>query len=76
MLLPSRVAGRTLGLRGPDLARGPEVARLCTRPCLHVSTHSTMSKSCQFFGTNHDKILTAFMELYLLVAYRIKQFPA
>ena len=27
MLLPSRVAGRTLGLRGPDLARGPEVAR-------------------------------------------------
>ena len=28
MLLPSRVAGRTLGLRGPDLARGPEVARL------------------------------------------------
>ena len=31
MLLPSRVAGRTLGLRGPDLARGPEVARLCTR---------------------------------------------
>ena len=29
MLLPSRVAGRTLGLRGPDLARGPEVARLC-----------------------------------------------
>ena len=30
MLLPSRVAGRTLGLRGPDLARGPEVARLCS----------------------------------------------
>ena len=29
MLLPSRVAGRTLRLRGPDLARGPEVARLC-----------------------------------------------
>ena len=28
MLLPSRVAGRTLDLRGPDLARGPEVARL------------------------------------------------
>ena len=28
MLLPRRVAGRTLGLRGPDLARGPEVARL------------------------------------------------
>ena len=27
MLLSSRVAGRTLGLRGPDLARGPEVAR-------------------------------------------------
>ena len=27
MLLPSRVAGRTLDLRGPDLARGPEVAR-------------------------------------------------
>ena len=31
MVLPSRVAGRTLGLRGPDLARGPEVARLCCR---------------------------------------------
>ena len=31
MLLPSRVAGRTRGLRGPDLARGPEVARLWTR---------------------------------------------
>ena len=29
--------------------------------------YSTMSKSCQFFGTNHDKILTAFMELYLFV---------
>ena len=27
MLLPSRVAGLMLGLRGPDLARGPEVAR-------------------------------------------------
>ena len=27
MLLPNRVAGRTLDLRGPDLARGPEVAR-------------------------------------------------
>ena len=26
-MFPSRVAGRTLGLRGPDLARGPEVAR-------------------------------------------------
>ena len=31
MLLPSRVAGRTLGLRGPDLARGSEVARLCDK---------------------------------------------
>ena len=31
MLLPSRVAGRTLGLRGPDLARGPGVARLWPR---------------------------------------------
>ena len=31
MLLPSRVAGRTLDLRGPDLARGPEVARLWCR---------------------------------------------
>ena len=26
---PRTLAGRTLGLRGPDLARGPEVARLC-----------------------------------------------
>ena len=31
MLVPTRVAGRTLGLRGPDLARGPEVAHPCTR---------------------------------------------
>ena len=31
MLLPRRVAGRTLGLHGPDLARGPEVARLWPR---------------------------------------------
>ena len=31
MLLPSRMAGRTLDLRGPDLARGPEVARRCCR---------------------------------------------
>ena len=30
MLLPSRMAGRTLDLRGPDLARGPEVARRWT----------------------------------------------
>ena len=37
MLLPSRVAGRTLGLRGPDLARGPEVARLWPRPTGAVS---------------------------------------
>ena len=32
MLLPSRVAGRTLGLRGPDLARGPEVTRPWPKP--------------------------------------------
>ena len=30
MLLPSRVAGRTLGLHGPDLAHGPEVAPRCS----------------------------------------------
>ena len=30
MLLPSRVACRTIGLRGPDLARGPEVAHSCS----------------------------------------------
>ena len=30
MLLPSRVAGRMLGIRGPDLARGPEVAHRCS----------------------------------------------
>ena len=34
MLLQSRVASRTLGLRGPDLARGPEVARPCPRPLI------------------------------------------
>ena len=33
MLLPSRVAGRTLAFRGPDLARRPEVARPWHRPC-------------------------------------------
>ena len=31
MLLSSRVAGRTLGLRGPGLAPGPEVVRPCLR---------------------------------------------
>ena len=31
MLLPRRVPGRTLGLHGPDLARGPEVARLWSK---------------------------------------------
>ena len=31
MLLPRRVAGRMLGLHGPDLARGPEVALLWYR---------------------------------------------
>ena len=29
MLLARMVACRPLGLHGPDLARGPEVARLC-----------------------------------------------
>ena len=37
MLLPSRVAGRTLGLRGPDLARGPEVARPCSTATLNAT---------------------------------------
>ena len=32
MLLSSRVEGRTVGLHGPDLDRGPEVARPCCRP--------------------------------------------
>ena len=31
MLLPSRVAGRMLGLNGADLAHGPEVARPCPK---------------------------------------------
>ena len=31
ILLPSRVVGQTLGLRGLDMARGPEVARRCLR---------------------------------------------
>ena len=38
MLLPNRVAGRTQDLRGPDLARGPEVARRCNRPTLYTTT--------------------------------------
>ena len=37
MLLPSRVAGRTLGLHGPDLARGPEVARRCSKAFNSIS---------------------------------------
>ena len=37
VLLPSRVAGRTLGLCGPDLASGPEVARLFILSALSVS---------------------------------------
>ena len=50
MLLPSRVAGRTLGLRGPDLARGSEVARLCSRSTVSTQNLSiiyrVISKSC------------------------------
>ena len=37
MLLPSRVAGRTVGLRGPDLARGPEVACPWPKHCLQMT---------------------------------------
>ena len=48
MLLPSRVAGRTLGLRGPDLARGPEVAH---RWCM-VSTLIVYNVFCFVFGTS------------------------
>ena len=44
MLLPSRVAGRTIGLRGPDLARGPEPAHdICTlaiQPTLTYEAHA------------------------------------
>lgn len=29
MLMPGRVVSRMLGLNGPDMARGPEVARPC-----------------------------------------------
>ena len=44
MLLPSRVAGRTVGLRGPDMARGPEVARLCLRSSAHVRLDLTLPR--------------------------------
>lgn len=30
MLMRSRVASRTLGLHGPDMARGQEAARFCS----------------------------------------------
>ena len=39
MLLPIRVAGRTLGMRGPDLARGPEIARRC---CKSLQTNASL----------------------------------
>ena len=32
MLMPGKVADRTLGLRGPELACGPEFARPCATP--------------------------------------------
>ena len=48
MLLPSRVAGRTLGLRGPDLARGPELPAHalgagCNRYCHTYNTRDAFN---------------------------------
>ena len=40
-----------------------------TRPCLYTFLHilRCLKVATFFIGTNHDKILTAFMELYLFV---------
>ena len=46
MLLPSRVAGRTLGLRGPDLARGPEVGRRWRSLCICSGIKKSTMKNC------------------------------
>ena len=50
MVLPSRVAGRTLGPRGPELARGPEVARPWSTPSLIFLHYG-------FYFTNPDDVL-------------------
>ena len=55
MLLPSRMAGRTLGLRGPDLARGPEVARLCITLSITVAFN-------KLFHVFIGKVETVFLQ--------------
>ena len=55
MLLPSRVAGRTLALRGPDLARGPEVARPCP-----TAWNCHLHPSLRFSGSSNHLILAFF----------------
>ena len=46
MLLQSMVAGRTVDLRGPDLARGPEVARPCAKRTRDVHLLRKRGQSC------------------------------
>ena len=60
MLMPSGVAGRTLGIRGPDLSHGPEVAynwyRICCK-LLHLDFDRgqvTVSTTLCYYYDSHS----------------------
>ena len=67
MLLPSRVAGRTLDLCGPDLARGPEVARRW-----YIASFTFSFGIAVFTNTGSYGQVGVFLESVFLLP---KQFP-
>ena len=60
MLLPSRVAGRTLDLREPDLARGPEVGRRTIGPSYDSNS------VCDSLSACHTESLRVSEEIHLI----------
>ena len=74
MLLPRRVAGRTLGLHGPDLARGPEVARLWSKAyCLAAHSIELLTKLPLTNIIHRGPILytTTIIPTYFINVFRI-----
>ena len=74
MLLPSRVASRTIDLRGPDLARGPEVARLWCRPYVHTTIALLRHCSDATLGNNRCQTVIIFPlvgRMHLHVAFKL-----
>ena len=66
MLMASRVAGRTLGIRGLDLTRGPEVvnANNWYRICLHLDfDRGQVTVSTTFCLYNYDSHSTNYYVL-------------